>query len=87
MTTICSSVAIVKNNFGFFMSEAPVKDAIYTSTIQNIFEYEIVLGLMAYATTFIMRSRGGALQSLEIDKYIFILGVQRCDKKHISFNR
>ena len=60
-------MAIVKHDFSFFMSEALMKDAIYTSTIKSIFEYEIVLGLMAYTTTLITRSRGGALQSLEID--------------------
>jgi hypothetical protein len=69
------SVAIVKYDFRFFMSETPTKDAIYTSTIQSVLEYEIVLGLMAYTSTLIMRRRGGALQSLEIDKYISIPGV------------
>lgn len=67
MTVTCSNVAIVKRDFHFFMSETPAKDAIYTSTIQSALEYEIVLGLMAYTTTLITRSRGGALQSLEID--------------------
>jgi hypothetical protein len=42
MTTTCSSVAVVKNEFFFFMSETPTKDAIYTSTIQSVIEYEIV---------------------------------------------
>ena len=72
MITTCSSVAIVKNKFFFFMSEAPTKDAIYTSMIERVFKDEIVLGLMTYTVTLIMRSRGGALQSLEIDKYISI---------------
>jgi hypothetical protein len=67
MTTTCSSVAIIKHDFRFFMSETPTKDTIYTSTIQSVLEYEIVLGLMAYTSTLITRSRGGALQSLEID--------------------
>jgi hypothetical protein len=67
MTATCSSVAIVKHNFHLFMSETPTKDTIYTSTIQGVLEYEIVLGLVAYTTTLIMRSRGGALQSMEID--------------------
>jgi hypothetical protein len=58
MTTTCSSVAIVKHDFFFFMSETSTKDAIYTSTIQSVLEYEIVLGLMAYTTTLITRSRG-----------------------------
>ena len=67
MTTTCSRMEIVKHEFRFFMSEAPTKDAIYTSTIQSVFENEIVLSLMAYMETLIMRSRGRALQSLEID--------------------
>jgi hypothetical protein len=67
MTTTCSSVAVIKNEFCFFMSETPAKDAIYTSTIQSVLEYDIVFFLMAYTSTFIMRSKGGALQSLEID--------------------
>jgi hypothetical protein len=49
------------------MSETPTKDAVYTSTIQSVLKYEIVLGLMAYTTTLIMRSRGRALQSLEVE--------------------
>jgi hypothetical protein len=49
------------------MSETPVKDAIYTSTIQSVLEYEIVLGLMAYMVMLITRSRGGTLQSMDID--------------------
>ena len=72
MTTTFSSVAIVKHDFRFFMSETQVKDAIYTSTIQSVLEYEIVLGLMAYTMMLIRRSRGGALQILEIDKYISV---------------
>jgi hypothetical protein len=75
MTTTCSSVAVVENEFRFFMNEAPTKDAIYTSTIQSVIEYEIVSCLMAYTSTLIARSRGGALQSPEIDYYISILGV------------
>jgi hypothetical protein len=78
---------IVKHDFHFFMSEAPTKDAIYTLTIESVLEDEIVLGLMTYTMTLITRSRGGALQILEIDKYISILGVKRCYKKHISLNR
>jgi hypothetical protein len=58
---------IVKHDFFFFMSEASAKNAIYTSTIKSVLEDEIVLGLMTYTMTFITRSRGGALQSLEID--------------------
>jgi hypothetical protein len=75
MNTTCSGVAIFKNDFCFFMSEEPTKDAIYTSKIESVFEDEIVLGLMTYMMMLIMRSRGGALQSLEIDKYISIPGV------------
>jgi hypothetical protein len=48
------------------MSEKPVKDAIYTLMIHSILEYEIVLGLIAYTMMLITRSRGGALQILEI---------------------
>jgi hypothetical protein len=67
MTTTCSSVAIVKHEFHFFMSETPMKDAIYTSMIQSVFENKIVFFLMAYTSMLIMRSRGEALQILEID--------------------
>jgi hypothetical protein len=75
MTATCSSMEIIKHDFCFFMSEAPKKDEIYTSTIESVLEDEIVLGLMTYTMTLIMRSRGGALQILEIDKYISIPGV------------
>jgi hypothetical protein len=67
MTATCSGLEIVKHNFHFYMSETPMKDAICTSMMQSVLEYEIVLGLMAYMMTLIMRIRGGALQSLEID--------------------
>jgi hypothetical protein len=60
-------VVIVKHDFHFFMSETAMKDAIYTSTIQSVLEYEIVLGLMAYTTMLITRRRGGALKILEIE--------------------
>jgi hypothetical protein len=68
-------MAIVKNDFHFFMSEASTKNVIYTSMIESVLEDEIILGLMTYMTTFIMRSRGGTLQILEIDKNISIPGV------------
>jgi hypothetical protein len=55
-------MAIIKHNFFFFMSEVLTKDAIYTSMIHSIFEYEIVLGLMMYMVMLIMRSRGGAFK-------------------------
>jgi hypothetical protein len=87
MTATCSSVAIVKHDFCFFMSETSTKDAFYTLTIQSVLEYEIVLSLMAYTTMLITRSRGGTLQSLEIDKHISIPRVRRHDKKHVSFDR
>jgi hypothetical protein len=67
MTTTCSSVVVIKNDFHFFMSEVSMKDAIYTLTIQSVLEYETVLGLMAYMMTLITRSKGGALQSMEIE--------------------
>jgi hypothetical protein len=87
MTTTCSSLAIVKHDFHFFMSETSAKDAVYTSTIQCVLEYEIFLSLMAYTTTLIMRNRGGTLQSLEIDKHISIPEVRRRDQKNVSFDR
>jgi hypothetical protein len=63
------------------MSETSAKDAVYTLMIQCVLEYEIVLSLMAYTVTLIMRRRrGGTLQSLEIDKDIYIPGVRRLDK-------
>jgi hypothetical protein len=42
MTTTCSSVTVVKNEFFFLMYKASVKNAIYSSTIQIFIEYEIV---------------------------------------------
>jgi hypothetical protein len=42
---------------------------------------------MAYTAKLITRSRGGALEIMEIDQYISIPGIQRRDKKHVSFNR
>jgi hypothetical protein len=87
MTTTCSSVAIVKHDFHFFMSETSTKDAVYTSTLQCVLEYEIVLSLMAYTVTLIMRKRGKTLQSLDIDKHISRAGVRRREQKHVSFDR
>jgi hypothetical protein len=60
-------VAIVKHDFFFFMGETLAKDAIYTSTIQSVLEYEIAFGLMAYMVTLITRSRVRELQILEIE--------------------
>jgi hypothetical protein len=60
-------MAIIKHEFIFFMREASVKNVIYTSMIESVLKDEIILDLMMYMTTFITRSRGGALQSLEID--------------------
>jgi len=87
MTATCSGMAIAKHNNYFFVSETLVQDAVYTSSIQRIIEYEIILGLMAYTTMLITRSSGGALQSPEIDKPISVLGIQICDEKHISYDR
>jgi hypothetical protein len=87
MTATCSSVEIVKHDFYFFMSETSVKDAVYTSMIQSVFEYEIVLILIAYMAMLIMRRRGLTLQSLDIDKHISIPRVRRHDQKHVSFDR
>jgi hypothetical protein len=75
MTATGSGMEIVKHDNCFFVSEISSQDAIYTSLIQCIIEYEIILSPMVYALMLIMRSRGGALQSLEIDKYISILGI------------
>jgi hypothetical protein len=72
MTATGSGMEIVKHDNYFLVSETSAQDAVYTSPIQCIIEYEIILSLMAYASTLIMRSRGGALQSLEIDKYISV---------------
>jgi hypothetical protein len=87
MTTTCSSVAIVKYDLCFFVSETSMKDVVYTSMIQHVLEYEIVLSLMEYMATLITRSICGTLQSLEIDKDISIPGIGRCDQKHVSFDR
>jgi hypothetical protein len=66
---------IIEHYDGLLMSETSAQDAVYTSLIQCIIEYEIILSLMAYPLTLFMRSRGGELQILEIDKYISVLGV------------
>jgi hypothetical protein len=68
-------MAIVEHYDGLLMSERSTQDAVYTCPIQRIMEYEIILSPMAYPPTLVMRSRGGALQSLEIDKYISVPGV------------
>jgi hypothetical protein len=67
-------MTIVEHYDGLLMSETSTQDAVYTSPIQRIIEYEIILSLMAYPPTLIMRSRGGALQILEIDQYISVPG-------------
>ena len=69
-------MTIVENYDGLLMSETSTQDAVYTSLIQHIIEYEIILILMVYPPTLITRSRGGALQSLEIDQYISIPGIR-----------
>ena len=66
---------IVEHDDGLLMSETSTQDAVYTSLIQCIIKYEIILSLMAYPPTLVIRSKGGALQILEIDKYISIPGV------------
>jgi hypothetical protein len=81
MTATCSSMAIVKHEKCFFVSETSVQDEVYTSLIKCIIDYEIIISLMAYTSTLIMRSRGGELQSLEIDKYIFVPGIEDVIKK------
>jgi hypothetical protein len=68
-------MTIIEHYDDLFMSETSMQDAVYTSLIQCIIEYEIILSMMAYPLTLVMRSRGGALQILEIDKYISIPGV------------
>jgi hypothetical protein len=75
MTATSSGMAIIEHYDGLLMSETSTQDAIYTSLIQRIIENEIILSLMTYPPTLVMRSRGGALESLEIDKYISIPGV------------
>ena len=84
MTTTWSGMEIVKHDNCFFVSEASMQDAVYTSLIQRIVEYKIILSLMAYTTMLITRTRGGEIQSLEIENYISIPGIQIYDKKHIS---
>ena len=60
-------MTIVEHYDGLLMSETSTQDAVYASLIQRIIEYKIILGLMAYLPTLVTRSRGGALQILEID--------------------
>jgi hypothetical protein len=87
MTATCSSVAIIKHDFHFFMSETSMKDSIYTSTIQSVVEYEIVPSPMTYTMMLITRSKCGTLQSMEIDKHISIPRVKIHDQNHVSFDR
>jgi hypothetical protein len=68
-------MTIVEHYDGLLMSEKSMQDAVYTSPIQHIIEYEIIISLMAYPSMFVTRSRGGALQSLEIDQYISVASV------------
>ena len=75
MTATSSGMDIVEHYDGLLMSETSTQDAVYTSLIQHIIEYEIILSLMAYPPTLVTRSKGGALQSLEIDQYISVLGI------------
>jgi hypothetical protein len=63
---------IVEHYYGLLMSETSTQDVVYTSPIQRIIEYEIILILMAYPPTLVTRSRGGEFQSLEIDKDISV---------------
>ena len=67
MTTTCSNVAVVKNEFRFFMDKAPANNTIYTSMIQSVIEYEIVLCLMENLLKPFTGSIRRAIQSLEID--------------------
>jgi hypothetical protein len=72
MTAMCSGMEIIKPDNFFFVSETSMQDVVYTSLIQRIVEYEIILGLMAYTSTLITRSRGGALQVwIYISIYIY----------------
>jgi hypothetical protein len=68
-------MTIIEHYDGLLMSETSAQDAVYTSLIQRIIEYEIVLSLMVYPPMLVMRSRGGELQILEIDQYISVPGV------------
>jgi hypothetical protein len=68
-------MTIVEHYDGLLMSETSTQYAVYTSPIQRIIKYEIILSLMAYPSMLFMRSKGGALQILEIDQYISIPGV------------
>jgi hypothetical protein len=78
---------IIKHDNNFLVSETSMQDVVYSSPIQCIIEYEIILSLMAYASMLIPRSRGGALQILEIYKYISIPRIHRGDQEHISSDR
>jgi hypothetical protein len=67
MTATCSSVIVVQNELFFFMDKALAKNEIYTSMIQSVIEYEIILFLMVNLSTLIAGRRSRALESLEID--------------------
>ena len=75
MTATSSSMTIVEHYDGLLMSETSTQYAVYTSPIQRIIEYEIILSLMEYLPTLVTRRRGGVLQNLEIDQYISVPGV------------
>jgi hypothetical protein len=58
-----------------------VKNAIHTSTIQSVIEYKIVSCLKSNSSTLITGSRRGALQRLDIHKYISIPGSEDAIRK------
>jgi hypothetical protein len=73
MTTTCSNVVVVQNELYFLLYKAPMKNAIYTSMIQSVIEYEIVSCLMVNSSMLIAGSRSKELQSMELEKVTYIL--------------
>ena len=63
---------IVEHYDNLLMNETSMQDVVYTSPIQCIIEYEIILSLMAYPSMLVTRSENGTLQILEIDQYISV---------------
>jgi hypothetical protein len=59
-------VEVIQNELCSLVYKALMKNAIYTSTIQSVIEYEIVSFLMENSSTLITGRRSRELQSIEI---------------------
>jgi hypothetical protein len=69
------------------MGKTMMENKINSSMIQSVIDNKVMVGLMAYPSMLIARSRGGALQSLEIHKYIPIPRVGRCNEEEVFIKK